>query len=427
MFDSVPELLDKIRLGEDTFLEIKETRLAGRRLVAPHRKSIANELAAFANSRGGVYVLGVEDRSRAVVGIPEPALETVERAVRDACTDLVDPPLVPVIERLWLPGSAGDQAAVIKVTVSRSLFVHRSPGGYLHRVGSAKREMPTDYLARLFQQRSQTRIVRFDEQPVADATLDDLAPGLWQRFETPRSEDDPADFLAKLGMACDDQGFPRPTVAGILMATEDPRRWLPNAFVQAVAYKGDRIETGGEGPYQLDAADIAGPLDRQILDACRFVARNMKTAAFKTIGRRDLPQYDLSAVFEAITNAAVHRDYSVHASKIRLRLFGNRLELYSPGSLPNTMTVESLRYRQSARNDAIASLLARCPLPESASWIESDRTTFMDKRGEGVRIVLDHSARLSGRAPEYRLLDDAELMLTIHAADPFDVSRTGQA
>ena len=153
----------------------------------------------------------------------------------------------------------------------------------------------------------------------------------------------------------------------------------------------------------------------------------MKTAAFKNMGRRDLPQYDLSAVFEAITNAAVHRDYSVHASKIRLRLFDDRLELYSPGTLPNTMTVESLRYRQSGRNDAIASLLAKCPLPDSASWIETDRTTFMDKRGEGVRIVLDHSARLSGREPEYELLDDAELMLTIHAADPFDVSRTQEA
>lgn len=427
MFDSVPELLAKIRLGEDTFLELKDTRLAGKRLVAPHRQSIANELAAFANSRGGVYVLGVEDRSRAVVGVPETALETVERAIRDACTDLIDPPLVPVIERLWLPGSGGEQVAVVKVTVSRSLFVHRSPGGYLHRVGSAKRVMPTDYLARLFQQRSQTRIVRFDEQPVPDATVDDLTPDLWQRFATPRSGDGRVDFLAKLGMACDDAGVWRPTVAGVLMASEDPRRWLPHAFVQAVAYKGTRIGAGAADPYQLDAADITGPLDRQIVDACRFVARNMKTAAFKNMGRRDLPQYDLSAVFEAITNAAVHRDYSVHASKIRLRLFDDRLELYSPGTLPNTMTVESLRYRQSARNDAIASLLAKCPLPDSASWIETDRTTFMDKRGEGVRIVLDHSARLSGREPEYELLDDAELMLTIHAADPFDVSRTQEA
>ncbi len=77
----------------------------------------------------------------------------------------------------------------MKIDVSRSLFVHKSPGGYMHRVGSAKREMAPDYLARLFQQRSQARIIRFDEQPVPGAVLDDLAHALWQRFASPREQD----------------------------------------------------------------------------------------------------------------------------------------------------------------------------------------------------------------------------------------------
>ena len=105
------------------------------------------------------------------------------------------------------------------------------------------------------------------------------------------------------------------------------------------AYRGDQIQSDVPGGYQLDAADIAGPLDSQVQDACRFVARNMKTAAFKDQGRRDVPQFDLTAVFEAVVNAVSHRDYSIYGSKIRLRLFGNRLELYSPGMLPNTMTM----------------------------------------------------------------------------------------
>ncbi|MCB2262860.1 MAG: hypothetical protein LGR52_07990 [Candidatus Thiosymbion ectosymbiont of Robbea hypermnestra] len=218
----------------------------------------------------------------------------------------------------------------------------------------------------------------------------------------------------------DDENVPRPTVTGILMATRDPRSWLPNAFIQAVAYKGNEIcPAGSAEPYQLDAMDIAGPLDTQVTEACRFVARNMKTAATKDMGRRDIPQFDLTAVFEAMVNAVAHRDYSVHGSKIRLRLFEDRLELYSPGGIPNGMTVASLPHRQSARNEAIASLLAKCSVPTDQPWLITDRRTLMDKRGEGVPIILARSEQLSGKRPEYHLLDEAELMLTIYAADVF--------
>ena len=168
------------------------------------------------------------------------------------------------MDRLWLPTGAGEDVAVIKVEIPRSLFVHRSPGGFLHRVADSKRPMSTEYLARMFQQRSQTRLIRFDEQIVEGASIENLTPALWERFRTPRSDDDRDTFLRKLGIAGSaDQGTLRPTVAGVLMGSEDPRRWLPNAYVQAVAYRGDEIRAGsGEAPYQLDAADVSGPLDR---------------------------------------------------------------------------------------------------------------------------------------------------------------------
>jgi ATP-dependent DNA helicase RecG len=117
---------------------------------SPHKDSLADELATFANSRGGVCVLGVDD-TREVLGIPLERLDLVEDFVRQICLDSIAPPLAPVIERLNLPSTSGEQLPVLKIDVTSSLFVHRSPGGYLHRVGSAKREMAPDYLARLFQ------------------------------------------------------------------------------------------------------------------------------------------------------------------------------------------------------------------------------------------------------------------------------------
>ena len=142
----------------------------------------------------------------------------------------------------------------------------------------------------------------------------------------------------------------------------------------------------------------------------------MKVAATKDLGRRDIPQYDLTAVFEALVNAVAHRDYAIYGSKVGLRMFADRLEIFSPGAIPNTLTVESLPYRQSARNETLTSLLAQCPVPTDSDWVNTDCSTFMDKRGEGVRIILENSERLLGKSPEYRLLDDAELMLTLFAA-----------
>lgn len=417
MFDNMTDLIQKIRLGEDSFLEFKEVQFSGRRISAPHKDSLADELAAFANSQGGVCLLGVAD-SRQVQGIPLDQLDAVEAWVRQVCMDSINPPLQLTIARMELPDPAGQPQPILKLDVPRSLFVHRSPGGYMHRIGSAKREMAPDYLARLFQQRSQARIIRFDEQPVPGASLDDLAISLWQRFASARVQETREVLLDKLAMArTDTDGQLRPTVAGVLMASPDPRRWLPNAFIQAVAYRGTSVQPQGDALYQIDAQDISGPLDAQVTQACHFVRKNMRVSASKKEGRFDLPQYDMTAVFEALVNAVAHRDYSIHGAKIRLRMFADRLELYSPGAIPNTMTVESLPYRQAARNEAITSLLAKCPVSEADREI-TGRSAMMDKRGEGVQIILDQSERLSGKRPLYRLVDDSELLLVIPAALP---------
>lgn len=417
MFGTRSELLEKIRLGEDGFLELKEVRFAGDKIRGPSQADLADEMAAFANSAGGVVMLGVEDKSREIVGIPVERLDAVETLVREACEQSIKPPLAPIIERMTLPDTGGSEQPVIRIDVSRSLFVHQSPCGYMQRVGSSKRPIPPDQLARLFQQRSQSRLIRFDETPVTKASMADLDKILWKRFVPAQHHSAPETVLDKLAMAArDDQEVWRPTVAGLLMASHEPQRFLPGAFIQAVAYQGTHALPEAEKAYQRDAQDITGPLDQQILGACAFVRKNMRVAARKRAegGREDLPQFDLLAIFEAVTNAVAHRDYSMAGAKIRLRLFDDRLELYSPGMLPNTMTPESLPFRQAARNEALTSLLARCPIDDDT--LSSHRQHIMDKRGEGVPIILEISERLSGRRPEYQLNDESELKLTIYSA-----------
>lgn len=415
MFPTPEALLAKIQLGEDTFLECKALRLAGGKVASPHRHGLADELAAMANGRGGVCVLGVAD-DRRVEGIALGDLDAVEAWVRELVQDSITPPLAPSIERLRLPVPGTEGVPVLRVDVTPSLFVHQSPGGYFHRVGSAKRPLPPDELARLFQQRSQSRLIRFDETPVPGAPLSALSEGLWRRFCPPQSQDSPEVLLGKLGMAREDhEGVLRPSVAGLLMACADPRPWMPHAFIQAVAYRGTEIKSEAPGSlYQLDAADLVGPLDEQVLQACHFVRKNMKVQARKDMGRVDFPAYDLSAVFEALVNAVAHRDYSMAGSKVRLRLFSDRLELYSPGALPNTMSLESMAFRQAARNECITSLLAKCRIPEA--WAESvpHRRTLMDRRGEGVPLILQSGSPEA--PPRYWQASEHELILVIPSA-----------
>ena len=97
-------------------------------------------------------------------------------------------------------------------------------------------------------------------------------------------------------------------------------------------------------------------LDRQITHALAFTVRNMRVAARKDPAREDLPEYSRNALFEALVNAVVHRDYAIRGSRIRLSMFEDRIELCSPGSLPNNLTVESMGERQSTRNEVLTSV-----------------------------------------------------------------------
>ncbi len=411
MLEPSTDLLKQIALGEDSVLELKTVEFSGDRITGPHRNSMADELAAMANTHTGIVLLGVDDQSKAIRGVPKDKLDIIEAWLREISNDLIEPPLDCVIRKTLITDVDGGEKALMRIDVPRSLFVHRSPGGYFRRIGSSKRSMRPDVLARLFQQRSQARLIRFDEQTIVSAKLDILEAPLWRRFRTVLSPADDQEFLEKMKLiAQDEDGTLRPTVSGVLMATEHPEAFLATAYVQAVCYRG----TERNAAYQLDAKDITGPLDVQIREACKFIERNMRVYAVKVPNRVETPQFSMNAVFEAVVNAVAHRDYSMYGSRIRLHLFADRLELFSPGTIPNTMTIDSLSERQSARNELLSSLLARCPMNVNA--IGSQRSFIMDKRGEGVPIIITESERLSGRRPEYRLLDDAELKLTIYAA-----------
>lgn len=409
MFDDPADLLDKIRLGEDSYLELKAVRFAGEKMTGPRADDLADELAAFGNFVAGVVVLGVDDKTHNVEGISDERLDAVETVVRQVVNDAIKPPLPVLIERLRLPDLEGTLRAVLRIDVPRSLFVHRSPGGYWYRLGSSKREMSPDFLARLFAQRSQSQLRRFDEQAVPGAPPDVLDKTLWRRFAG--EEDADAAVLDKLHLIVEHDGGRRVSVAGVLMCTRAPQELIAAARIEAAHYRGVEADAN----YQRDARTITGPLDAQIDTAVEWVINRMAVGASKGPARTEVPQFSRRAVFEAIVNAVAHRDYSVYGSAIRLFLFDDRLELYSPGALPNAMNVDSLALRQFTRNELIASLLTRVQIDPSSGV---GRHAYMEKRGEGVPLILRETVRLAGMPAVYTVIDQSELLLTIPAASP---------
>ncbi|MDE0423732.1 transcriptional regulator [Candidatus Poribacteria bacterium] len=405
MFNSLTELIEKIHLGEDATIEFKRE--------LPRRSNLADEIAAFANARGGVILIGVDDTGE-IVGLNRQELDNAEKTVVEICQDSIDPILLIFTEKLRIDGKN-----LLKIEVPRSLFVHKTSNGYFIRQGSSKREMPTEQLARLFQTRSQARIIAFDEQFVPNTDENTLKSDLYQRFITEgATEDEVEDLLLKRRLLVKEDGQNRASVAGVLMCHENPDDYLYNSFIQAVFYLSKEMDAN----HQLDAQDFKGPLDQQIIHAMRFVKRYNAVAARKDVGRIDYPEYSMRAIFEAIVNAVVHRDYSKTGSKIRLFMFDDRLELYSPGALANTVTVDNLRYSQATRNELLARLLSEITLDDDMRR-QVARRHFLERRGEGVGIILNESETLSGKTPVYEVFDE-ELRLTIFAAkSPHEVEK----
>ena len=395
----------QIDLAADSTREFKQIEFAGGRLKSPRRDDLADEIAAFTNSQGGVLLCGVTDDGEAQ-GLSRDEIVNLDSILVEISSDAIRPAVRILTFQLRFDGSR-----VLITEVPEGESQCDSPGGCYIRVGASKRRISSEERLRLAQRRGQSRFRSFDESAMPDTGLNTLDQLLWKPLLSAEGARHPVSALRKLALLTDDSsGASRATVAGILLTTRSPERWLPSARITATCYRGiDRASP------QIDGQEITGPLDQQIADALGFAIRNMRVAARKDPARVDLPQYSEKALFEALVNAVAHRDYSIMSSKVRLSLFQDRLEIHSPGSLPNNLAIESMAERQVTRNEVLTSVLGRMPVKGVPG--SQDRMYFMERRGDGVSIIHRETMALTGLLSEYRLIDNSELCLTIPAAD----------
>jgi ATP-dependent DNA helicase RecG len=352
------ELLEIINNGENSGVEFKRDVL--------QNHDLAKELVAFSNLSGGMVLLGVDDDGT-IIGLTRADLE---EWVMTTCRDKIRPAIIPFFE-IVRDVEVGENVAIVSVTRGydvHSLW-HNNSNKYYIRVGTQSREATPEELARLFQQRGS---IRAELRPVSGATLADLdRRRLRDYFGRIRQQDVPSDD--------DDAGWRTllinteimieegVTVGGLLLFGKTPSRFLSNSGIDAAAFPGvekdyaARERAGLRGPMTpllgSDGAVVENGLVEQALE---FVRRNTPvTATLENDARRvERRTYPPEALREAVVNALIHRDYLLTSTDIELAIYSDRLEIISPGRLPNGITPNRMRTGcRAARNQLLKDVM----------------------------------------------------------------------
>jgi ATP-dependent DNA helicase RecG len=347
------ELIELINNGENSGVEFKRDVIDNR--------ALAKELVAFSNFDGGMVLLGVEDDG-SISGITRPNLE---EWVMTACRDKIRPAIIPFFE-IIRDVEPGKHVAVVRIAPGFSVHTcwHNNSNSYFIRVGTQSREPAPEELSRLFQQR---RAFRAELGPVSGARLADLDLrrlrdyfGRVRQQETP-DEGDEAGWQRLLlnTEIMVDEGV---TLWGLLLFGTSPNRFLPFAGIEAVAFPGVDKDYAAR-----ERATLRGPMTALIGEgglvenglveqALEFIRRNVAAKTILEDGARriEVPVYPAEVLREAVVNALIHRDYLLTSTDIELAIYSDRLEVISPGRLPNGITPARMRTGcRAARNQLI--------------------------------------------------------------------------
>lgn len=345
------EILAEIALGEDSRRQFKRT--------LNNAEQAAAEIAAFLNSGGGRIFIGVSDDG-ALEGLDAQELRRLNRLLSNAASDNVRP-AAPM--RTFSQRVSGVAVLMVEVPDGLNKPYCDNEGRFWVKQGPDKRKVTSpEELQRLFQAGHK---LYADEQPVNDTGLDDLNISAFRRFyekkfQTPFDDSDIplGRLLAALGLS--KSGVL--TLAGLLLFVADVPRRRPLFCIQAACFPGARLSDDTF----VDRANCEGTLPDQFKDAMAFARRNLRhtpdpAEGFNQPGNIEIPSEALS---EILVNALVHRDYLVNAS-VKLFIFADRVEIHSPGTLPNNLTVDAVRLGVSTARNPILHSHAQFVLPYS--------------------------------------------------------------
>jgi ATP-dependent DNA helicase RecG len=352
-------------------IELSEGPMFETKRVGENRRKIETVIA-FANSDGGLLVLGIEDEGKSkgrdrVYGIEEnpESVDELQRLLVHRVTPPLAPPLCdpPSFVRLGCTLRDGRRGSIVVIRIAKSAGVHSVvDGGTYVRYVKSNRQISAAEITELSMRRGTMSIIG----SLVDAPFDLLDTSYWREYAAQRRLTRPiTEAMRHLGLARDDGGVLRPTRAAVLLFAEEPSGLLDSkCAIRLFHYKGETIERTTSPNLVRPPRTIGGPLIAQISEARKAVLHELASGVqVGPLGFEIVQRYPVRVIQEAITNAVIHRDYHLSAD-IQIRIFADRIEVESPGVLPGNLTTATLGIVGSRpRNRVLVDHLREFPVP----------------------------------------------------------------
>ena len=368
-----------IATGEDSRCEFK-SQLSSKR-------DLAQDLSAFGNSGGGVMLVGVADDGE-VLGLESEQLGEYQQTIANVASDNIQPALQLTIQNLQI-----ENRRLLSVTIEASNsapYMADGEGYYIRQDTSIRPASPT-MLMRLFANSKQIHIDQRKTRALVAEQLVGSAFGFYlDSLEQPLSPSERADklkLLQNINLA-EGEYF---NLAGLLLFGREPERFEPTLGALRCCYFADNLASTNAFNNQIR---VVGRLELLYEGAMTFLQQNLRHVQvgrqFNQTGELEL---DPDAITEALVNALVHRDLT-HAASVKVFLFPDRLEITSPGSLPNNLSVEKILAGSSiARNQTLCALAQRL-LPHRSLGTGIRRIKALEPQAEFINAHDTFTVRL---------------------------------
>lgn len=378
-----------------TFSSMKENHYFDRKSARIKPVDLARHIVAFANASGGKLVVGVEDKGE-VTGFGRQGACDVERFEQCAISDCSPSPDVSY-SRLPVVNSSGEEDFVLVIDIEPSadrVITRRKDGAVFLRQGDTSPELGYEQIRALEYDKNQ-RI--FEDELVVDSSIDDVDSDVITRYKAILNTDAPDEQVLRSRRFMRDGHL---TVAGLLLFGECPAALLPQARVRVLRFDGTKMETGERLNATKDVT-FDGPIPKVVDGAFALISSMLRE--FQFLGGdgkfQTVPEYPEFAWFEGLVNAVTHRDYAYAGDYIRVSMYDDRLEIVSPGKLPNTVTLDNMRETRYSRNPRIARTLVEF------GWVR--------ELNEGVKRIYTEMQKMLLNDPAFSEPDGARVLLTL--------------
>jgi ATP-dependent DNA helicase RecG len=427
----------------DYIVNESENKIFDRKSAKVKPTDIAPIISAFANADGGTIVIGIADKTRDIEGIDSIGQDSINNLI-SAPKDMCTPMPQYKEEYLQVVNNKGkqDRILLLHIEASPEQVVRIANGSTFLRIADRTKELKGDDLRNLEYSKN---VRHYEDECHPDARIEDLDSELLASYrEKLHAENLSYEEILKA------RGFIRQnklTNAAVLLFAKNIIQFYPNCRIRFIRYDGTKARTGVDINITRDY-NIEQPILRIIQAAKDFIGSQLRefTALDTKTGRfQVVPEYPEFAWLEGIVNAVTHREYALTGRYILVSMYDDRLEIESPGKLPNIVTVDNIRETRYSRNPRIARLLTDFgwvrELNEGVKRIYSDMEKFFledpiySEPEQSVRLVLKNNIvmrklRRKDRAVEYvgkdvwKQLNSVDREILAYMASNAEVSRS---